>query len=303
MLEVGRDLKLNDRNLPRLLKTSVVGRLKYHERLMHASADQTEVDALRWYDQAEATVKIDDHVVQPKLRADRQLIAVHLTGEHATLVSPSGPLTQDELELVDMPACSIALPLLLPMREVAIDEPWQIPDHAIGILVGLDLVSQSEVTARLKRVEGDNYFCELAGSAQGAVSGVATSIEVKGRYKFNRAAGFITWLAMLVEEKRTIGSVGPGTDVVARLQMTLAPVTTPAELADDLVKQVPWQADVAQETLECRLAVGRFQFLHDRRWHEVDETNDRVAMRLVDRGELVAQCNVSVLPPGRDVTL
>jgi hypothetical protein len=38
-----------------------------------------------------------------------------------------------------------------------------------------------------------------------------------------------------------------------------------------------------------------FKFLHDRRWYPTLEKGDHLAMRLVDRGELIAQCNVSEL--------
>src|SRR5262249_58085648 len=36
-----------------------------------------------------------------------------------------------------------------------------------------------------------------------------------------------------------------------------------------------------------------YRFTYDRRWHIIREEPTLVVMRLVDRGELVAQCNVS----------
>ena len=49
-----------------------------------------------------------------------------------------------------------------------------------------------------------------------------------------------------------------------------------------------------------------FTFHHDRRWYPTLEKGDHLAMRLVDRGELVAQCNVSQLAkaePGQGLSL
>ena len=42
--------------------------------------------------------------------------------------------------------------------------------------------------------------------------------------------------------------------------------------------------------------LSRVEFLYDRRWHILAEESDRLAMRYIDRGELLAQCNVLVLP-------
>ncbi|MBS0209509.1 MAG: hypothetical protein JSS27_11195 [Planctomycetes bacterium] len=303
LLEVGGNLQVNEQQNVRALPTSVVGKLRYHERLMKLSPDGQQADSLRWYEQTDATIKVNNTVTKPALRDDRKLIAAHLRDDRATLVSPSGPLVQDELELLDVPANTVMLHRLLPDKDVAVNDTWAHGEAVMTTLLGLDAVSQTDVVSQLKEVDATGAKCELFGSVQGAVNGVATSIEVKGRYKFNSAAGRITWLALLIEEKRSIGQVGPGTDVVARLQVTIKPESAPAELADELVAQVPWAVEPGQETLECLLRNGQLQFMHDRRWHVIDESNDAVALRLVDRGELVAQCNISSLPSGKDVTL
>ena len=44
----------------------------------------------------------------------------------------------------------------------------------------------------------------------GAVGGVASDLEVKGRYKFDLESRRIVWLALLVQERRSIGHVAGG---------------------------------------------------------------------------------------------
>ncbi len=40
-------------------------------------------------------------------------------------------------------------------------------------------------------------------------------------------------------------------------------------------------------------SVKGFRFVYDRRWHITREEPDLVVMRMIDRGDLVAQCNVA----------
>jgi hypothetical protein len=80
-----------------------------------------------------------------------------------------------------------------------------------------------------------------------------------------------------------------------------APALSEASLADLVL--IPTE-EMARLTFESTL--GRFRFDHTRDWHVMNETSEGVALRLVQRGELMAQCNVSPLPqtaPEKIVTL
>jgi hypothetical protein len=74
----------------------------------------------------------------------------------------------------------------------------------------------------LKEIQGNAAKIEFRGKVQAAVGGVSTELDVQGRCKFDLTQQRITWLALLIDEKRSIGHVSPGLDVVARLQMTIA---------------------------------------------------------------------------------
>ena len=45
--------------------------------------------------------------------------------------------------------------------------------------------------------------------------------------------------------------------------------------------------------LEYRSDTKGYRFLYDRRWHVTRDEADLVVLRLVDRGDLIAQCNVA----------
>src|SRR5262249_5358801 len=105
-----------------------------------------------------------------------------------------------------------------------------------------------------------------------------------------------TYLAMLIKEKRAIGHVGPGLDTVAKLIVTINPLKESKHLTPAVLKDVPqgYRAELSQ--LGYTSAARNFRFLHDRRWYLTTDDAKLAVLRMVDRGDLVAQCNLSYLP-------
>jgi hypothetical protein len=300
LLEVGGELTLQDEKDKKThhLKTSVVGTLVYDEKLGATGKAAGETRGVRQYRRCDAVIKIDKGTTKARLRDDRRLVALATGERQMTLFSPSGPLTQEELDLITIPACSLLVEQLLPNQPVAPGDKWQHDDDLLAALLNLDAIGHSEVSTTFKEVTTTGAQLELAGTVHGAIDGVATEIELKGRYKFDLQQNRVTWFALLVKEKRAIGHVAPGVDVTARLQMKIAPGSTCPALADEVLADLSLTPQPEQMLLEYTSPEGQFQFLHDRAWHVVSEAGKTAALRLVDRGELVAQCNVSALPAG-----
>lgn len=293
LLEVGGDLKVREKEQVKTLPMSVVGRLRYDERFVQQADEGRTATVVRSYATAEAAIKIADGTSNPKLRPERQQVRALVANDRPTFVSAAGPLTREELDLIEVPFCSALVNRLLPTGQVASGDRWQHVDDLLAGLLGLDAVSQSEVFSELKEVDAQAARIELAGTVQGAIGGIASKFEIKGRYKFSFVERRITWLAVLLEEKRSIGHVAPGTDVVARLQMTLAPAPAESKLSADDYATTPVATGPVVEVLEHQLS-NKLRLVYDRRWHVMDEQSDAVALRLVDRGELVAQCNIAL---------
>jgi hypothetical protein len=309
LLEVGGDLKLTEQGKLRSLKMSVSGKFSYDEKLLASAPQDAKSDSvgrsLRSYQVAEAAIKIEKGVLNPKLRSERKLIVSESSKDRLALFSPEGALSREELDLIELPANTLILDQLLPAEAVDIGGKWKHSDALVAALLDLDAVSQSEVTSTLKDADEKAARMELTGTVQGAVGGVATELELKGRYKFDLKTGRITWFALLVAEKRSVGHVSPGADVTARLQLTVAPHAAGGELANLPVSELDLDSP-NRLMLEYRSPGGQFGFTHDRRWYVMSAKADGLAMRLVDRGELLAQCNVSDLPkspPGQHPSL
>jgi hypothetical protein len=161
-------------------------------------------------------------------------------------------------------------------------------------LLGLDAASAVHVTSRLAEIVDGKARIVLEGSLKGAAIGVGTEIDVKAKYDFDLKTKRINWFALLVKEHRSIGHVGPGLDVVAKLIMKVTPIDQSVHLSPEISKSLASSTDKLT-TLEFEAPSSEFRFDYDRRWYITSEERNVAILRFVDRGELVAQCNISPL--------
>jgi len=307
-VEVGGDLKMATDAKVKPTKMSVVAALKYQERVLAGKAPQVKgLRSIRYYDQAQATIKFERGGATPKLAPERKLVVVDCASNAApaTLFSPSGPLTRDELDLIDVAGNSLLLYSLLPEGQVALGESWKLSADVLAGVLGLDSVGHSDVESVLTSVEGGVATIEAHGHVDGAIGGVATEIEVKTKALLDLKTRHFTRFGLAVKEKRAIGMVTPGLDVVARIRLKFTPVESSAQLAEKALKDVPLDPHPAVTQLAFPDADGSFRFCYDRRWFIYQDDPTVTLLRMVDRGELIAQCNISRLSkaePGKKIT-
>lgn len=307
LLEVGGDLKEVVEEKVQKMKMSVECNFSYDERTFEVpSGTLDRLRSVRYYDKLDAVIKVEDDVLKPALRPQRQLIGVEIDTLKPTLFSPHGTLTRDELDLIDVLANSLLLDRLLPEKAVAVGEAWKHPTELIVALLGLDAAAQSDVHSALKEVTDAVARMELSGKVEGALGGVSTEIEVKAKYRFDLKSKRVDWLGLLVKEQRNIGHVQRGVDAVARLQIRILPKAHAPRLADAALEDLALKPTAELRQLHHASAESGWQISHDRSWYVIGAHQDLTVMRRIDRGELLAQCNISVLPkiaPDKQVTL
>jgi len=307
VLEVGGEIKTTEEGKLERSKISVQANLVYDERtLQWSDAPTGRCRSIRHYDEAKATIKIESDTLKPALRPERRLIGVTLDGTTPTLFSPQGNLTRDELDLVEMLGDSLLVDRLLPEQPVRQGDHWTHSDALAQALLGLDAVRSNTLTSTLAQLDGKSALIEMTGHVEGAFGGVSTVIDVKAKYRFVLASKRIDWLGLLVRENRDVGHVAHGVDVVARLRMQVRPMAKSDHLTDAALAQTPREPSDALVRLVFEPAAGGWRFLHDRRWFVMANQHDIGSLRYVDRGELIAQCNVAPLAPvapGKQITL
>lgn len=297
-LEVAGKLKvIGDSDKTETLQLNVLANLKYDERSLEVPLSPAATRrAVRYYDQAAASIKIEETATQPTLRSERRLIAVEADPTKATLFSPRGPLTADELDLIDLQANTLLLDRLLPPRPVAVGDSWDHSKELMALLLGLDAVKTAKVQSTLSSTKGGAALAEMSGTVEGAVGGIATQIALRAKYQYHLTLHRVTWFGMVIQEKRAVGHIGSGLDVVARLQIKITPIEQSQHLTAEALDGLALGPTEESTRLEYRSPQGGWRLLNDRRWFVTAGESDRAILRLIDRGEFVAQCNIASMP-------
>ncbi|MGD9721899.1 MAG: hypothetical protein AB7O59_10705 [Pirellulales bacterium] len=296
-LQVGGELQLVIDGQAKNLPMSVIANLKFDEQLLALDSAGLPASTVRYYDDTRAVIKVEKGGEKPSLDDEHRLIVAERPTEGPSLLScPTSPLRREELDLIDVPGSSLMIDQLLPATPVALGETWKWTDQMAANLLCLDAVRWTDVTSALGEVKDGLVEIAAAGSVSGAVGGVSTEIELKAKYRYDLARQRVVFLALLVKEKRAVGHIGPGLDTVAKLIMTITPLTSSQLLTPQRVAAATTAPAATAAELGYRAVSGQFQFHYDRRWFLTSDDAKLTVMRLLDRGELVAQCNISLLP-------
>lgn len=298
-LQVGGDLKLIDnKGKSSELPMSVVANLAYDESLLAVAPDGKPSRSVRYYDDVRAVIKIAEGGEKPSLDASRRLIvAERQPGEATQLHSPGSPLKREELDLIDVPGSSLVIDDLLPTEPVAKGESWKVSDKTLAALLSLDAVSWSDASGILGDITADGLAdIAVGGTLNAAVAGISTEIVLKVKIKFDTRSRQVRQFAMLAKENRAVGHIGPGLDTVAKVIVDIKPLTQSQHLTAAELAKLPKQSPAELLALGYEPRGGQYQMQYDRRWFVTEDEPKLTVLRLVDRGELVAQCNISPLP-------
>ncbi len=234
-----------------------------------------------------------DHATSVVLPPQARLIHLY-GGEYQLLqLSPDVRLTRPQVDLLQIPCDPIVATGLLPARNLKDQhEKWNADSWVVPMLVGVDAVVSQSATCQLKSLSASEAVVTFEGTAEGAVTGSATKVTLKGELTFDRIHQFIRAFKAVQSEKREPGPFSPGLNVKA----TIAWTQTTAAPASDLPDSMPVQVPDEQKLLLTLATPGQVFLLHNRNWHVFHETAEMVMLRMMHDGSLVAQCNISPSP-------
>lgn len=297
IVELSGELKLNpDGKQVKKVSLKGTGELIYDERLVAAADGETPRRDLRHYSKAAAGFVIGGTEIANQLTDDRRVIAFQTGNAQGILYSPLGPLTRDELELLDVQGGLSVVNRLLPTTAVKLGEKWNPSNETAALLLRFEVVTDNKLSLELKKVDSDIALLEMTGSVSGSVAGIASDAQVAAKLNFDLKQRRVTWLAMNIQENRQVGHAEPGFELTARVRTTFAPLKESSELTDDLVAKLPLEASDGASFLSHISAERAFQMVLSRSWKIMIDRHDVTIMRYIDRGEMLAQCNLSRLP-------
>jgi len=278
------------------LKLSADAQFRFHERRLPGTGrDAKTLRSIRLYDSAAATIKVNDQSTRTQLNPRRRLIVAHGKREGPVLYSPTGALNSDQLDLLTTPGDSLSVLGLLPANEVEVGQEWQPQSWVIQMLTATDAVLKHELVCRLESVESAVAEVSFSGKIEGAIAGASTNISIEGHYQFDLNQKCMTHVKLTQTEKRSVGTVSPGMDVTAIVEVTRTSERATSVFDKSVLAKIPFEP--SRDDLKLQLdPPWRFRLFHHRSWHVFHQTREVAVLRLLDKGSLIAQCNVSLIP-------
>jgi len=305
LLEIGGEILFQDEGQAKREKMNVRCELEYVEKTL-ASPGVGALRSVRDYRKVAVKGAVGGAQFDLGLRPERRLIAVEAAGHKAVLFSPTGALTRDELDALEIRFNSLLLDQLLPEKPAVVGQSRPLSEQLTAALLGLDEVAKTTLestlieigTAGSKDLARQVARFELKGSVEGAVGGVSTSIDVVGKYRFDMQCGRIDWIGLIIKEKREKSFIEDGVEAVSRLQVTIQPDKEPESLSEAALAKLDLEPTEDRKRLVYVCSEGGWECEYDRRWyvHQRRPNSPDAVLRLLDRGALTGQCNLSTLP-------
>jgi hypothetical protein len=305
VLTAGGDGKTISHNLAAEAEFSFVER-----RLAPGGRDAQALRAAREFSTARVKTVVGDRTTTIELDAATRLIVAN--GQSAGVIShsPEASLTRDAVDLLELPGDPLALAAMLPATAVEEGGTWSPPEWAGQMLSAVEAIEKAPITCKLVRTSPESATIELAGTVKGQRQGANCEVSITGSMEFDRQAGIISAANLVYEVKATVGAVSPGIEARVNVRIQRALASGPGRLTDQMLDRIPVAVGPQSLQLVFDAAPWGIRLRHDRDWHvfhSVLEGSPQVAiLRLMDRGSLVAQCNMSPIPsaaPGQHTPL
>lgn len=267
----------------------------FPERVLNVGPNQLPDRTARVYEQARAVITVNGDRSERTLRGERRLCVAQRHDEQPLLYSPAGPLTREELELTGEHFDTLALTGLLPGKAVAVGDTWSLSNAVAQALCNFEGLTDQDLVCKLEAVQGQTARVSVTGTASGIDLGALTKLTVDATYQYDLGTKRLTRLEWKQKDARDQGPANPATAVESTTVLTRTAIEQPASLSDVALVSVPddYQPPPAAVQLEYHDTQGRFALIYGREWQTVSQSEDHLVLRLMERGDFVAQATVT----------
>jgi hypothetical protein len=276
-----------------VLKQSAEATHEFVERGLEMGPGNLLQRAARFYKVAQARLAIES--APRTLRPERALVIAQRVHDQLTVYALAGLFTREEFELTEH-FDTLALPGVLPGKSTSVGETWKISNAAAQALCELDGLSAHDLVGKLESVKDGVANIGINGTASGIDLGAAVKIQVAATAAFDIKARRIASLDWKQHEERDQGPVSPALKAEVRTTVKRTPIAAADEVHDFALVKMPDKGKPPVEEMtqiQYADARGRFVLNYNRDWHLVGRTEDNVVLRLMDRGDFVAQVTVT----------
>ena len=224
------------------------------------------------------------------------MIVAQRTEDSLFAYSPAGPLTQPELEVTSEHFETLRLAGVLPGKEVKVGDSWKIDSEVAQSLCLFDGLISHELMAKLKQADSAMAIVTIDGTAKGLDDGAMANLTVAATVWYDRTKKRIVAVNWKQKDVRDQGPTSPAAEIESTTIVKREPLDRqPDELNATVLASVPATNDppATMQNLIHRDPRSRFQLLYSRDWHLVGQTDFHLIMRLLDRGDFLAQATLT----------
>ncbi len=270
--------------------------MKYRERrLPPAGRDAEALRGVRFYESAQAAIKVSQQTTLPRLRPQNRLMVAEGQTSGVRFYSPERPLYFAELELLKTPGDSLLALALLPGRKVEVGETWKLPHWAVQLFASVEAVEKGEITCTAESLDESLLTVKFEGEVAGANFGAYTKITLSGEFQFDVKDHYLAHLELSQKEEGTVGTVSHGLEVDASVVMQRNVIEGRPRLSDKSLAGIPLEPNPANLLVAFDSKAWNLRMFHDRLWHLFKQERKFAVFRLVEKGGFLAQCHITPL--------
>lgn len=288
------------------LKLTATGEHEFAERFLSVGHGQIEKVA-RAYESAKAVINLEASRSERTLRAERRLVVAQRHKGESLVYAAGGPFSPEEYELVNGHFDTLSVSGLMPGRAVKVGESWKVTPEAAQALCFFEGLTGQDLECVLREVKDGVARLEVHGTANGIDQGALVKVTVRAICRFDVAASRVVGLDWTQTDEREQGPASPAANVETTVTLTRQAIPQPASLSDVALVSVPEgfeppanlvQLQYHHESKERHEGKGPeqqrvFDLVYGRDWQIVGQSDEHVVMRLLDRGDFVAQVTVT----------
>ncbi|MEL7497379.1 MAG: hypothetical protein AAFN77_07185 [Planctomycetota bacterium] len=277
---------------PKPLPLKVNGTLKYHQRITNAT------QAIRYFDVAKADIELDKGETKPELDKTNRLIIARLKAEtsgRVEMASVRDTLQQEELELLQTPSDPLSLSDLFYKEALKVGQKWEPSDQALAKFLNVETIDTSDVELTLKKIDRGLARVYVSGSVVASVFDVTTEMSVSGIALIDVKNQQIKNIKVGIDEVRPAGQIEPGFEGRTRIDLGFQYGRSTKQLSNKTLSATVRSKKI-QQRLKFVSDAGAYHIIYDPRWKLIAGETDSAIMRFIEKGNLITQCNVVLLP-------
>jgi hypothetical protein len=292
------DLRVNKDGKAVSIPLAATAQHQFTERLLEVKSEKIPLKAARYYSTARAISQVNGANHERTLRDERRLLVAQRFQGQFLCYSPAGAMTRDEKELASEHFDTLALAGLLPPADVKLEETWKIPNETAQALCLYEGLISNELVAKLERIEDGFAIISISGKTQGIDLGALVKETISATARYEILPKWITRLEWNQKDERDQGPASPASTLEATTIIQRQVNAQPKELSDAALEGVPkgFEPPAALTLVYQADAKNRYDLAVTRDWQLVAQTDTHIVLRLLDRGDLVAQATITAWP-------